>query len=117
MLAAGVVVVVHGVFVADQGVRVAVCHCVVAGESLDLAVLAALARDIGDEDLVREIEVSVDMFVVDGDGRVFLGERVDWPVQGLWCFGGRILPRETFRQTVSRNLKREIDVEVVDSTR
>lgn len=63
------------------------------------------------------VKVSVDTFVVDGDGHVFLGERVDWPVQGLWCFGGRMLPRETFRQTVSRNLKREIDVEVVDSTR
>lgn len=56
------------------------------------------------------VKVSVDTFIVNTHSEVLLGQRVDWPVKGLWCFGGRMLPRESFRQTVGRNLQRELGI-------
>jgi ADP-ribose pyrophosphatase YjhB (NUDIX family) len=61
------------------------------------------------------VKVSVDTFITNEEGDVLLGERTDWPVKGLWCFGGRMIPREEFKETVVRNIKRELGYEIKDT--
>lgn len=56
------------------------------------------------------VKVSVDVFVYDSKGRILLGSRKHLPLKGLWCFGGRMLPRELFSDAAIRNIKRELGI-------
>ncbi|MBP6865959.1 MAG: NUDIX domain-containing protein [Candidatus Pacebacteria bacterium] len=61
------------------------------------------------------VKVSIDTFITNEKGEVLLGERIHWPVKGLWCFGGRMIPREEFKETVVRNIQRELGYEIQDT--
>ncbi|MFN4181144.1 MAG: NUDIX domain-containing protein [Candidatus Paceibacteria bacterium] len=75
----------------------------------------ALSDDEYAKCLDNVVKVSIDTFITNEQGEILLGERIHWPVKGLWCFGGRMIPRETFKETVVRNIKRELGCEIKDT--
>lgn len=57
--------------------------------------------------------VSIDLVVMDAEGKVLLGKRKNRPAQNLWFVpGGRILKNEPLREALSRISQNEIGIKI-----
>ena len=54
----------------------------------------------------------VDIVVVDHRGKMFLGKRSIEPQPDWWIIGGRMRPGESFEEAASRNIQRELGLEI-----
>lgn len=59
------------------------------------------------------VTANVDTILHNPNGEILLGKRADKPLQDeLWIFGGRMKPGESINDTVVRNLRREVGIEI-----
>lgn len=78
------------------------------------------AKFMSDEDYSAALDslvlACVDVVVVNRDsGKMLLGKRVQEPQADWWIIGGRMRPGESFHETISRNVKRELGLEIEPS--
>ncbi|MEK6883755.1 MAG: NUDIX domain-containing protein, partial [Nanoarchaeota archaeon] len=54
----------------------------------------------------------VDICVINTKGQILLGKRTWYPMPNWWIIGGRMKPGESFNESASRNIKRELGLNI-----